>query len=442
MSVLVSNRVWQQSNTKGSNRLTLLAIADNAHDDGTAYPGINGALTHKTKLTTRALGYIIDALAVLDRELAVYPQPGSSHDYIVLTAMSMHELRIAVKTVMSRRKLSAKELHRLRKEFATEAFQRIKKREDARKEGAKRVRTTSEPGFAPPPKTVPLEPSVTINEPSEGSNEPMKAIDRGLVFETVLKGSFNITYTKGAKLPKETTGRVNRIVKEVVEAGIDHEELAQAYTAWKREHPNLTSLQSGGKIVLDILGRRGSVPAKQVSPEDTARTAAEQQAEHERAKHERAEAHARWEALSEEEKAEHKRKVKYNTNWETAYGQLQLQMPRETFDTWLRSARLITVDQETNTYVLGVANPYAKEWLEHRLDKVISRTLSQIAGTPSKVKYVLWAEHHAAEEAYEAEPDYFGDISHQLAKPGKDDDGFGDVQLKSEFIPDAEKKSA
>jgi hypothetical protein len=95
-----------------------------------------------------------------------------------------------------------------------------------------------------------------------------------------------------------------------------------------------------------------------------------------------------------------------NTIWETAYGQLQLQMPRETFDTWLRSARLIAVDQETSTYTLGVANQYAREWLEHRLKKVIIRTLSQIAGCEVEIKFVLWSERFddLAEEVQEELP--------------------------------------
>jgi len=91
-----------------------------------------------------------------------------------------------------------------------------------------------------------------------------------------------------------------------------------------------------------------------------------------------------------------------NTIWETAYGQLQLQMPRETFDTWLRSARLIA--HEDGTYILGVANIYAREWLEHRLKKVITRTLSQIAERSVEVRFVLWAEHHEPEDTYEAGP--------------------------------------
>ncbi len=75
--------------------------------------------------------------------------------------------------------------------------------------------------------------------------------------------------------------------------------------------------------------------------------------------------------------------------WQTAYGELQLQLPREAFDTWLRSARLIA--HEDGTYIIGVRNIYAREWLEHRLKKVIVRTLGQVAGRSVEVSFVVWA---------------------------------------------------
>lgn len=91
-----------------------------------------------------------------------------------------------------------------------------------------------------------------------------------------------------------------------------------------------------------------------------------------------------------------------HTIWETAYGQLQIQMPREAFDTWLRGARLLA--HEDGTFILGVPNIYAREWLEHRLKKVIVRTLSQLTGRSVEVRFVLWAEPHPAEETYDAGP--------------------------------------
>jgi len=88
--------------------------------------------------------------------------------------------------------------------------------------------------------------------------------------------------------------------------------------------------------------------------------------------------------------------------WETAYGELQLQLPREAFDTWLRNAHLIA--HEDGTYIIGVQNIYAREWLEHRLKKVIARTLSQIAGRGVEVSFVVWTGAPEETDLREAGP--------------------------------------
>jgi hypothetical protein len=73
--------------------------------------------------------------------------------------------------------------------------------------------------------------------------------------------------------------------------------------------------------------------------------------------------------------------------WQTAYGDLQLQLPRETFDAWLRNARLLSCEGEV--FTIGVDNQYAVEWLKHRLHKVVSDTLRRIAEKEVSVNYVL-----------------------------------------------------
>lgn len=88
--------------------------------------------------------------------------------------------------------------------------------------------------------------------------------------------------------------------------------------------------------------------------------------------------------------------------WQTAIGELQLQIPREAFNTWLRDARLIT--QESGTYVIGVPNIYAREWLEHRLKKVIVRTLSHIAGRGVEVRFIVTTKQRSTRDLHDAGP--------------------------------------
>jgi chromosomal replication initiator protein len=81
--------------------------------------------------------------------------------------------------------------------------------------------------------------------------------------------------------------------------------------------------------------------------------------------------------------------------WEAALGQLQLELPRATFDTWVRDAELLTY--EDGTFVLGVQNAYARDWLDQRLKGTFGDVLSRLAGRTVEVRFVLWPGEMAEE---------------------------------------------
>jgi chromosomal replication initiator protein len=74
--------------------------------------------------------------------------------------------------------------------------------------------------------------------------------------------------------------------------------------------------------------------------------------------------------------------------WSAALGELQLQMTRATFDTWLRDSRFLKY--EDGCFVVGVKNGYAKDWLENRLMPTILRTIVRLAGRAVEVRFVVW----------------------------------------------------
>lgn len=62
MSIKVMTAVWDHSAHKGSELLLLLALADFAHDDGThIYPSV-ATMKHKTRLSERAVQYLLRSL--------------------------------------------------------------------------------------------------------------------------------------------------------------------------------------------------------------------------------------------------------------------------------------------------------------------------------------------------------------------------------------------
>ena len=73
--------------------------------------------------------------------------------------------------------------------------------------------------------------------------------------------------------------------------------------------------------------------------------------------------------------------------WQTTLSQLQLQMTRATFDTWVKDTRI--VEHEDNYLVIGTKNVFAKDWLENRLSNTISRTLTHVLGRPIAIEFVV-----------------------------------------------------
>jgi len=68
--------------------------------------------------------------------------------------------------------------------------------------------------------------------------------------------------------------------------------------------------------------------------------------------------------------------------WQATIGQLQLEMSKASFDTWVSSAQFLGYDEETSLFTIGVKNAYARDWLDDRLSAKLSRLLTGMIGTP------------------------------------------------------------
>lgn len=76
--------------------------------------------------------------------------------------------------------------------------------------------------------------------------------------------------------------------------------------------------------------------------------------------------------------------------WQAALGELQMEMPRATFDTWVRDAELLTY--EDGSFVIGVQNAYARDWLHERLLSTVKRVLTRMVGATVDVRFVVWQD--------------------------------------------------
>ena len=73
--------------------------------------------------------------------------------------------------------------------------------------------------------------------------------------------------------------------------------------------------------------------------------------------------------------------------WQSVLGQLQMEMPRASFDTWLRDTRPLSYEKGILT--VGVNNAYARDWLESRLSSTVSRLLIGILNSNVAVDFVI-----------------------------------------------------
>jgi chromosomal replication initiator protein len=77
--------------------------------------------------------------------------------------------------------------------------------------------------------------------------------------------------------------------------------------------------------------------------------------------------------------------------WQAALGDLQLQLTKATFDTWLKNTHVVSY--EDNTFLIGVHSGYAKDWLENRLLTTIKRTLTGVVNHTVGVKFIVRPKH-------------------------------------------------
>jgi hypothetical protein len=71
--------------------------------------------------------------------------------------------------------------------------------------------------------------------------------------------------------------------------------------------------------------------------------------------------------------------------WQRTVDQLRYQLPRSTWETWVRDSR--GVDLAGDTLVVAVSNQYAAEWLGLRLQALIGRTLQGLVGRKFEVEF-------------------------------------------------------
>ena len=76
--------------------------------------------------------------------------------------------------------------------------------------------------------------------------------------------------------------------------------------------------------------------------------------------------------------------------WQSVLGQLQMEMPRASFDTWVRDTQALSI--EDGVMMVSTRNAYARDWLESRLQSTVQRLLVGILNQSVSVEFVIGDE--------------------------------------------------
>ncbi|MBM3943513.1 MAG: chromosomal replication initiator protein DnaA [SAR202 cluster bacterium] len=71
--------------------------------------------------------------------------------------------------------------------------------------------------------------------------------------------------------------------------------------------------------------------------------------------------------------------------WRAVLGELELQVPRPAFDTWLKPTEGLSRDERS--FVVEVPSPFYVEWLERRIYRTIQQTVERVLGQPLEITF-------------------------------------------------------
>ena len=73
--------------------------------------------------------------------------------------------------------------------------------------------------------------------------------------------------------------------------------------------------------------------------------------------------------------------------WQMVLNQLQMDMPKSAFDSWVRGTSFISF--EDSVFSVGTPNAYGREWLASRMTSTVARLLAGIMGQQVEVQFVV-----------------------------------------------------
>ncbi len=79
--------------------------------------------------------------------------------------------------------------------------------------------------------------------------------------------------------------------------------------------------------------------------------------------------------------------------WESVLGDIELQISRPNFLTWLKNSQLLNKNEREGIVLVGLPNNFAKEWVKSRYHKLILGSLRNIDGSIKNIDYAVVSQN-------------------------------------------------
>jgi chromosomal replication initiator protein len=84
--------------------------------------------------------------------------------------------------------------------------------------------------------------------------------------------------------------------------------------------------------------------------------------------------------------------------WQTVLGDIELQISRPNFLTWLKNSQFLgKADKDDGVALVGLPNNFAKEWVKSRYHKIILGSLRNVDGSIKNIDYVVVGNNTASQ---------------------------------------------
>jgi chromosomal replication initiator protein len=106
--------------------------------------------------------------------------------------------------------------------------------------------------------------------------------------------------------------------------------------------------------------------------------------------------------------------------WKATLGTMQMQIPRQDFDMWLRGTTLLSLDSGTAT--IGTPSPAQKEGLENHYMAPLRRSIGDVVGFSVQVRFVIASPQQVALVEPEPSVHYQQAIEYDDSEPDEEDE--------------------